>query len=52
MADFNIYPIVAHQLGDKGTFWKTDCSFINHMHQKYDENGGLLGTEERFLDSK
>lgn len=34
MADFHIYPIVAHQAGDKGTFWKTDCSFINHMDQK------------------
>lgn len=34
MVDFHIYPIVAHQAGDKGTFWKTDCAFINHMDQK------------------
>lgn len=34
MADFHVFPVVAHQAGDKGTFWKTDCSFINHMDQK------------------
>lgn len=33
MNDINIIPIITHSLGEKGTFWKTDCFIMNNSSE-------------------
>lgn len=34
MSEWSIFPIATHSPGDKGTYWKTDCSVINYNPEK------------------